>query len=62
MQDHKWTLRFEGKTKMYILSEYQLAGTEWIRISETQWAYLDAPLEEIRKRDIEREAQRRMSA
>lgn len=47
--NHKWTLVYNGKEKVFILTEYQQVGEDWHRLSETRWAYIDAPLEQIRK-------------
>lgn len=47
--DHKWTLVYNGKDKVFVLTEYQQVGEDWHRLSETRWAYIDAPLEHIRK-------------
>ena len=47
--NHKWTLVYNAKEKVFILCEYQQVGEDWHRLSETRWAYIDAPLEHIRK-------------
>jgi hypothetical protein len=57
-QDFRFTLTYSGMDKLYTLSEYQWAGDDWFKISESRWANIDAPIEEIRKRteDKAREA------
>jgi len=47
--NHKWSLVRDGKERVYILTEYQLVGEEWIQLSETQWTKLDGALDHIRK-------------
>jgi hypothetical protein len=51
--NHKWSLVYDGKDKVFILTEYQQVGEDWHRLSETRWAYIDAPLEHIRKSNSE---------
>lgn len=53
-QDFKWTLLYEGKKKLYTLTEHVKVGETWHQVAESHWAYLDAPLEHIRKVNAER--------
>lgn len=51
---HRWTLYYEGKTKMYTLTEWQEAGNEWYCIARLHWSYIEGALEHIRKTETER--------
>ena len=45
----KWTLIYDGKTKLYTLRDYRKAGETWYRGSELQYTELTGALEQIRK-------------
>jgi hypothetical protein len=47
--NYKWTLIYNGETKIYTLTQYQLVGEEWYKMGTTEWSYIDAPLEHMRK-------------
>ncbi len=49
----KWTLSYNGEKKVYVLTEYHEADGEWYKINTSEWTYIDAPLETIRKSNAE---------
>jgi len=51
--EHKWTLIYKGKEKVYILTEHKLVGDTWHQIASSEWATLEAAVNHIQRRGIE---------
>lgn len=49
MKNRRWTLRFDGGLKVFLLREQRWTGEKWHTQSEYEWSTLTAALDHIRK-------------
>jgi len=50
--EHKWTLIYKGKEKVYILTESRLLAGEWVEIARSEWTTLEAAITHMQRREV----------
>ena len=50
--EHKWTLIYKGKEKLYVLTEHRLVGGDWHMVSASEWSTLADALNHIQKAQV----------